>query len=135
MTLVVDASVAFWACGSARLDELAATGDLVAPRLMWSETLSVLHANMRRGTLTRAHAEEACGHLARLPVARRDPARLPGVAWAIAEELGWARTYDAEYLALARLVGARVVTLDGRLLRGAERTGLVVALHEALPAS
>jgi predicted nucleic acid-binding protein len=32
---------------------------------------------------------------------------------------------DAEYLALARLRGGRVVTTDERLLRGAARTGLV----------
>jgi predicted nucleic acid-binding protein len=35
-----------------------------------------------------------------------------------------------EYLALARLLGGRVVTLDGRLRRGADRTGLVVAPTE-----
>jgi hypothetical protein len=34
--------------------------------------------------------------------------------------------YDAEYLALASLLKARVVTLDARFRRGADRTGLVV---------
>jgi predicted nucleic acid-binding protein len=44
--------------------------------------------------------------------------------------MGWAKTYDAEYLALARLLGCRVVTLDLRLRRGADRLGLVVTPGE-----
>jgi predicted nucleic acid-binding protein len=44
--------------------------------------------------------------------------------------MGWAKTYDAEYVALARLLGARVVTLDARLRRGADRLGLVVLPEE-----
>lgn len=39
----------------------------------------------------------------------------------IAERLGWATTYDAEYVALARLLGCRLATLDERLRRGADR--------------
>jgi len=55
-------------------------------------------------------------------------------AWSVAYELGWARTYDAEYVALARLSGCRVVTLDARLRRGAARLGAVVSLEELLDA-
>jgi predicted nucleic acid-binding protein len=45
------------------------------------------------------------------------------VAWAMASELGLAETHDAEYLALARLRQAHVLTTDARLRRGAARTG------------
>jgi predicted nucleic acid-binding protein len=44
--------------------------------------------------------------------------------------LGWAKTYDAEYVALARLLGCRLVTLDARLRRGADRLGFVISPDE-----
>jgi len=44
--------------------------------------------------------------------------------------LWWAKTYDAEYVALALLLGTRVVTLDARLRQGADRLGCVVGPHE-----
>lgn len=40
-------------------------------------------------------------------------------AWRVAEELGWMKTYDAEYVALARLARCRLFTVDARLRRGA----------------
>jgi len=49
----------------------------------------------------------------------RRPGRLAEEAWRVADELGWAKTYDAEYLALARLLRCRLLTLDGRLRRRA----------------
>jgi predicted nucleic acid-binding protein len=55
---------------------------------------------------------------------------LGGEAWRIAEEMGWAKTYDAEYLALARLLDGHVVTLDARLRSGADRLGLVIGPDE-----
>jgi predicted nucleic acid-binding protein len=51
-------------------------------------------------------------------------------AWRIADELGWAKTYDAEYVALASLLDCRLVTVDGRLRRGADRLGFVVGPTE-----
>jgi predicted nucleic acid-binding protein len=55
---------------------------------------------------------------------------LHATAWQIAEELGWAKAYDAEYVALAGLLAARVVTLDARVRRGAGRLGFVVLPEE-----
>lgn len=52
------------------------------------------------------------------------------MTWAIADELGWGRTYDAEYVALARILHCRLVTLDARLRRGADRLGFVVTPTE-----
>ena len=44
--------------------------------------------------------------------------------------MGWAKTYDAEYLALAELLDCRFVTLDARLHRGAARLGFVLSPTE-----
>lgn len=65
------------------------------------------------------------GRLRRAARAPTGPAGLYTRAYAIASELGWAKTYDAEYLALAALLGGRVLTTDARLRRGADRTGSV----------
>lgn len=45
-------------------------------------------------------------------------------------EVGWAKTYDAECLALAKLVDSRLVTLDARLHRGTTRLGYVISPAE-----
>ncbi len=126
MTVVVDASVAVFASAARDgFDELR-DRDLVAPALMWSEARSAIHERCWRGQLHPDDAVAAHDRLERCPVTRRSDRRLGGLAWHIAEELGWAKTYDAEYLALARLLRCRVVTVDSRLRRGADRLGLVV---------
>jgi predicted nucleic acid-binding protein len=128
--LVVDASVTVTVCASAGDFDVVADDELVAPALMWSEALSALHEGAWRGEIGATLAARARGRLEEAPVQARSYPRMGADAWAIADELGWARTYDAEYLALARHLGCRLVTLNGRLRRGAGRTGLVVSLDE-----
>lgn len=132
MTLVVDASVAVPACLSAEGFALLPDRDLVAPALLWSETLSALRGLVWRNEIIAADANAARKALEQCPVRRIDDGRLVAETWRIAEDLGWAKTYDAEYVALARLLGCRLVTLDARLRRGADRLGLVVSVGELL---
>ncbi len=122
--LTVDASVAVEACFG-RFD-LGRLPDLVAPPLLWSETRSAIHEAGWRRDVTRAEAEAAHAVLERLPIEQREHGGLGVEAWRIADQLGWARTYDAEYVALASLLGCRLLTTDGRLRRGADRLGFVV---------
>lgn len=48
----------------------------------------------------------------------------------MADEFGWAKTYDAEYVALALLLKCRLVTVDARLRRATERLGITIGPTE-----
>lgn len=71
-------------------------------------------------------ALDALVKLEAAPIAARAHPRLSVKAWEIADQLGWAKTYDAEYIALAVLLECRLVTLDERLRRGTDRFGIVI---------
>jgi len=60
------------------------------------------------------------------PIAKREPQRLRREAWRLASDFGWAKTYDAEYVALARILRCRLFTIDDRLRRGAGRVVEIV---------
>ena len=128
--LVVDANVAV---AAARVADGFTTlgGDvLVAPPLMWSEARSGLHEAAWRRDIDRATADRIHERLLAAPIEPAAPAELGREAWRIADDLGWARTYEAEYVALASLLGCRLVTLDGRLWRGTRSLGFVVSPAE-----
>ncbi len=128
--LVVDASVAVPACqfpdGFARLGE----EELAAPPLMWSEARSTIHEARWRGELTPEEARSAMLRLETAPVSASRPSELGEEAWRVADAFGWAKTYDAEYVALAQLLRCRLVTADARLRRATDRLGFVVGLGE-----
>ena len=127
--LVIDASVALPASASPGGFEIFRE-DLTAPSLLWSEVRSVLHESAWRRDVSDEQAMRSLEAFARSGVRERRHRRLGEVAWRIASDLGSAKTYDAEYLALAELLGCRFVTLDRRLRRGADRLGFVVSPDE-----
>ena len=103
-------------------------GELIAPPLLWSEGPSALHEMAFRNDISNALAELALQRFLgrKLRIAEKRPDLLTSTAWQIAEDFGWAKTYDAEYIALAKLNKCRLVTVDNRLRRGADRLGFVV---------
>lgn len=128
--LVLDASVVLRACGAADGFRRFGREQLVAPPLMWSEARSTLHEAVWRGEVAEQDALATLERLERGSIEQRSPRRLGQEAWRLADALGWAKTYDAEYVALATLLDCRLVTLDARLVRGAARLGLVVGPDE-----
>jgi predicted nucleic acid-binding protein len=119
--LVVDASAVVQACLAVDGFRLFGSQDLTAPSLLWSEASSVIHELWWRREISERLAAMAFDALLTAPVRRREPRRLRREAWLIADDLGWAKTYDAEYVALARLLDCPLFTVDDRLRRGAGR--------------
>jgi predicted nucleic acid-binding protein len=128
--LVLDANVAIAAAANPIGFERFRRFELVAPSLMWIEALSSLHAMLWRGELRREQAESMRDRVLSAPIRRHESDGLAKEAWDVAEEMGWAKTYDANYVALARLLGCRLITLDARMQRGTARLGFVVGPTE-----
>ena len=125
--LVIDASVAV-ALALGHDQPVALTHEeLIGPPLLWSETTSAIHELAFRGDIDPDTATAGIASLTSLGIERRDHPRLQIEASRIARQLGWAKTYDAEYVALTLLVGARLLTRDARLQRGASRVIPIIA--------
>lgn len=119
MSLVVDASAATALCLSERGFELAGD-ELIAPALLRSEVLSALTGLEWRKEITRDLADIATTRLLDGPIRLVSRKSIYTEAKRIARRLGWAKTYDAEYAALALLESRPLLTLDGRLARRVE---------------
>ena len=104
---------------------------LRAPRLLRSEVLSALHVHVRRGAVPVDAAHTMLRRLDALSISLfADERLLHERTWAIADQLGWAKTYDAEYVALAQILALPLLTTDGRLARGVEHIVKVIGPAE-----
>lgn len=126
MLLVVDSSAALRAGLSSQAAAELRGHELIGPPLLWSEVHSAVHEATWRGELDREGAGRALAGFSGLGIGRRMPPGLYEHACELADALGWAKTYDAEFLALARLERAVVLTTDARMRRRAGGTGLVI---------
>ena len=118
---VIDAGVAIRIAAGEIV--VAPEHELVAPTLIRSQVLSTLHEAVQRGELSEKEALERLGRLHQLSIRLLGDGVLRRRAWDVATKLGWASTYDAEYIALTQLQADAFVTLDTELARSAE--GLV----------
>ena len=103
--------------------QVAAGHEMLAPTLLRSQVLSVLHEAVHAGELAADVARERLDQIGRMKIRLLGDAVLRRNAWQIADELDWPSTYDAEYVALTRLQADALITLDPALARAVE--GLV----------
>ena len=100
--------------------EVPAEHELLAPTLLRSQTLSALHEAVHKGELSPEDALDRLNRIWAMRIRLLGDAVLRRVAWRIADQLGWAETYDAEYVALTQLQADAFVTLDADLARRVE---------------
>ena len=100
--------------------EVPAEHELLAPTLLRSQTLSALHEAVQRGELAADVARERLADIGRMRIRLLGDAVLRRNAWEVADRLGWASTYDAEYVALTKLQADALVTLNAGLARQVE---------------
>ena len=97
---------------------------ILAPTLVRSQVLSLLFQAVRRGEMTKKDADQQLNYLRGLRIRLLGDRVLQNVAWKVADQLGWADTFDAEYVALTQLQADALITLDDRLAHAVK--GLVV---------
>jgi predicted nucleic acid-binding protein len=129
---VVDCGVVLHLAGEGI--EVPAEHELLAPTLLRSQTLSALHQAVHVGEIAPEAALDRLARIRAMPIRLLGDAVLRRRAWDLAEQLGWAETYDAEYLALTQLQADAFVTLDSELARRVERV-VPTATVEALRTS
>ena len=103
--------------------EVAADHRLVAPTLVRSQALSALYQAARRGEISAAEGIERVTRINSLKVRFLGDKVLQRNAWRVADQLGWATTYDAEFVALTQLQADVFVTSNDDLARAV--SGLV----------
>ena len=112
--------------------EIPAEHELLAPTLLRSQMLSVLHQAVHQGEIAPDVALNRLARIRAMPIRLLGDAVLRRRAWDLAEQLGWAETYHAEYVALTQLQADALVTLDADLagsVQGIVATASIDALR------
>ncbi|GGU67089.1 type II toxin-antitoxin system VapC family toxin [Lentzea flava] len=110
---------------------IAAGNQILAPTLLRSQTLSLLHQQVHRGEMSKKDAERHLDHLRGLRIRLLGDRVLQATAWKVADQLGWSDTFAAEYVALTQLQADAFVTLDEQLARAVKKL-VTVAPIDAL---
>jgi predicted nucleic acid-binding protein len=85
---------------------------LTAPEIIDIEVISVIRKALRSGSLDQRRADFALSDLADLELDRISHRPLLSRIWELRDNV---TPYDAAYVALAEMIGATLVTADGRL--------------------
>jgi predicted nucleic acid-binding protein len=112
--------------------QVAAEHELLAPTLLRSQTLSLLHEAVQRGEMPADVARARLDRIGKMPIRLLGDGVLRRRAWKVADDLGWASTYEAEYIALTQLQADAFITLDKDLalrVEGVVSTASIDALR------
>ena len=101
---------------------LAPESSLHAPHLLDVEVTQVLRRFVLRGEVQPLRAQQALEVLADFPIERYSHQILLPRIWSLRENL---TAYDAAYVALAEVLGATLLTRDGRISRAPGHTARV----------
>jgi predicted nucleic acid-binding protein len=110
--------------------DVARAHQLLAPTLLRSQTLSLLHEAVHRGEISAAVGRDRLAQVGKIKIRYLGDAVLRRVAWELAEKLERPGTYETEYLALTRLQGDALVALDPELARLAENVVPIAAIED-----
>ncbi|HEX4107212.1 MAG TPA: type II toxin-antitoxin system VapC family toxin [Solirubrobacteraceae bacterium] len=97
---------------------------LAAPDLIDVEVLSVLRRWERRGEISAPRAKQAWQDLQALPIIRYPARALLDRAWKLRHNLS---AYDAQYVALAQALPARLLTSDEGMADAAVAAGVAIS--------
>jgi predicted nucleic acid-binding protein len=104
---------------------------LVAPNLLRSQALSLIYRSVRAGATSAPDARQQLDAITTMRIRLLGDRVSRGRAFAVAAQLGWDDTPDAEYVAVAQLQADALVTGDAELARAV--AGIVaIAPYEAL---
>lgn len=128
--IVLDASVAVEIVlrtdvGILAAERLRVEAEIHAPEHFHIEAVSALRGSLVRGDLGEPRAGRALNLLERLRVVRFPILPLKDAIWELRHQL---TAYDAAYLALARGLDAKLLTIDGGLARAAQVEGRLARL-------
>ena len=104
--------------------EVKGAHKLLAPTLLRSQALSALHEAVQRREMPADVARDRLARIRGMRIRLLGDAVLQRRAWELADQLGWASTYNAEYVALTQLQADAFITLDVELARSVR--GIVV---------
>jgi predicted nucleic acid-binding protein len=100
--------------------EVSSEHELLAPTLIRSQALSSMHEAVHRGDVEAKAAQAVLARVGKMKIRLLGDAVLRRTAWKYADQLGWASTYAAEYVALTKLQADALITLDEDLARSVQ---------------
>jgi predicted nucleic acid-binding protein len=112
----------FWAGLRDGVDEV------YGPQLLYPECTSVIREQVAKSEISHDNAVRLIDQMLAMPIHVSSETQQFPRALDLAERLRRAKAYDMQYLAVAQLEGAELLTLDGGLFEAASQLGVPVRL-------